>query len=176
MNWDRIRHARRWVKIVAAVLVLFVVLTARLFIWPDTNAPVHSDAIVVLGGSGPRAPEGVLLAEQGYAPMLIFSIYKGEHCVPSTRTEIITCFVANPASTRGEAHNIARLAAQYHLHRIIVVATTPQATRARLRVGRCFSGQILVVGVSPVGVRGWISEVVYEWPALIKALVLQPTC
>jgi hypothetical protein len=176
MNWDRIRRARRRTKIVAIVLVLFLVLTARLFVWPDTNAPVHSDAIVVLGGAGDRAAEGVYLAEQGYAPMLIFSAYQGQHCPSSSRRVIVKCFVANPASTRGEAHAIAHLAARYHLHRIILVVTTPQATRARLRVGRCYSGQILVVGVSPGGPVGWAESFVYEWPALFKALVLQPTC
>jgi uncharacterized SAM-binding protein YcdF (DUF218 family) len=158
------------------VFVLFAGLTARLFVWPDINAPRHADAIVVLGGGGDRAGEGLALARQGFAPLLVFSLYPGEHCIPSTRRTKIRCFHADPLSTRGEARAIGHLAKQMHLHRIILVVATPQATRARLRVGRCFPGQILVTGVSPGGIGSWALEFAYEWGALFKALVLQPGC
>jgi uncharacterized SAM-binding protein YcdF (DUF218 family) len=151
-------------------------LTARLFVWPDTNAPVHADAIVVLAGGGGRIAQGVSLASAGYAPLIAFSIYKGQQCVPSTPKIKAVCFVANPVSTRGEARAVGHLAAKYHLHRIIVVATTTQATRARLRVGRCYSGQLLVVGVSPGNVADWVFNIAYEWAALLKAVVWQTSC
>jgi hypothetical protein len=166
---------------VGVALVAFCVLTVRLFIYPDLNAPVRSDAIVVLGGNGLGPPdEGVKLAKEGYAPNLVFSLVPTLPCavgafpVPHVR---VSCFRADPQSTRGEAHSIAHLAAQHHWHRIIVVMPVSQATRARLRIGRCYAGQILEVGVPPPdGVLGWAYEIVYEWGALMKALVLQPTC
>jgi hypothetical protein len=172
-----IRRHPRLVTTLLVLVVVFIGFTARLFVWPDLNAPTHADAIVVLGGGGDRAGEGLALAAQGFAPLLVLSLYPAEQCPPSTRRTTIRCFHADPLSTRGEAEAIARLAGPLHLHRIILVVTTPQATRARLRVGRCFSGQILVVGVSPGGgVGGWLAAVTYEWGALFKALVLQPSC
>jgi len=61
-------------------------------------------------------------------------------------------------------------------HRVIVVMPTTQATRARLRIGRCYPGQVLEVGVQPAGFWAWVRGIVYEWGALAKALVLQPSC
>jgi uncharacterized SAM-binding protein YcdF (DUF218 family) len=171
-----IRRHRRLLTAVLLLVVVFIGFTARLFIWPDLNTPTHADAIVVLGGAGNRVGEGVALADRGIAPLLVLSLYPGEQCPPSTRRTTIRCFHANPLSTRGEARATEHLARQLHLHRIILVVTTPQATRARLRVGRCFPGQIEVVGVSPGGVRGWLVALAYEWGALFKALVLQPSC
>ncbi|HEY3843170.1 MAG TPA: hypothetical protein VGL48_07950 [Acidimicrobiales bacterium] len=172
----RLWPARRRTKIIALVVVVIIGLTGRLFVWPDLNAPVHSDAIVVLGGGGARLPAGIKLAEEGYAPLIIFSIYPGQSCIPSTPKITVRCLHAVPLSTRGEARAIGHLARRLHLHRIILVMTTPQATRARLRVGRCFSGQILIDGVNPGGVLGWAWEFAYEWAALFKAVVLQPSC
>ena len=138
--------------------------------------PVRSDAIVVLGGAGDRINEGFALARAGYAPLLLFSFNTSQQCFPSTKKTTIKCFHPNPLSTRGEARSIAYMASHLHLHRIILVTTTPQATRARLRVGRCYPGHILVVGVSPGGIKSWAIALTYEWGALFKALVLQPNC
>ena len=84
------------------------------------------------------------------------------------------CFRADPQSTQGEARSIARLAARDDWKRIIVVLPT-QASRARLRIGRCYPGQVLEVGFPP-GVSEWLYQFAYEWAALAKALVLQPSC
>jgi hypothetical protein len=35
---------------------------------------------------------------------------------------------------------------------------------------------VLEVGVTPPGFWAWVRGIGYEWPALVKALVLQPTC
>ena len=166
---------------VVAVLVLaFCGFTLRLFVYPDLNAPEHSDAIVVLGGTGLEPPlEGLALAAKGYASTIAFSLVPSEHCVTSVPDQPhlrVVCFRANPQTTQGEARSIAHLAAVRHWHRVIVVMPTPQATRARLRIGRCYTGQVLEVGVSPPGFWDWLGEFAYEWGALIKALVLQPGC
>jgi uncharacterized SAM-binding protein YcdF (DUF218 family) len=170
------RRSHRAAAIVAVVVVVFVGFTARLFVWPDLNAPVHADAIVVLGGAGPRINDGFALAQEGVAPLLVFSLNHIQQCPPSTAQTTIRCFHPNPISTRGEGRAIRTLAARYHLHRIILVVSTPQATRARLRVGRCYHGQILVTAVSPGGPAQWIQALAYEWGALFKALVLQRSC
>src|ERR1700684_1947292 len=92
MSWNRIRHSSRRSRIVAVVVVVIIGLTGRLFVWPDTNAPGHADAIVVLGGVGPRVPEGEKLVLEGYAPLIVFSLYPGEPCIPGNKKIQVRCF------------------------------------------------------------------------------------
>ena len=171
----------RLIAAVALVVVLAAVaLTLRLFVYPDLNAPEQSDAIVVLGANG-RGPvdAGVALAQEHEAPTIAFSLVPSYLCRSSVLhlpSERVLCFRPNPLTTQGEARSIGHLAALHHWHRVIVVMPTTQATRARLRIGRCFPGQVLEVGVEPPGIWAWVHGIVYEWPALVKALVLQPTC
>ncbi len=166
--------------VTALALALSCAMTLRLFVFPDLNAPVPSDAIVVLGGQESNQPEEAInLAREGFAPTLAFSVSPSTRCpyrlaaVPRVH---ILCFVAEPRTTQGEARSIARFAADLHWHRIIVVMPITQATRARLRIQRCYAGQILEVGVAPSSPWDWTKEIAYEWGALFKALVLQPTC
>jgi uncharacterized SAM-binding protein YcdF (DUF218 family) len=171
------RRSRIIAAVATALVLTLVALTLRLFVYPDLNPPVHSNAIVVLGGFGLNSVhEGEKLAQEGYASTLVFSLEPSVSCVPSTAKVRIMCFRANPLSTRGEARAIAALARKHHWHRIIVVMPTTQATRARLRIGRCYPGQLLEVGVAPSGVGEWLGAFAYEWAALIKALVWQTGC
>ncbi len=175
----------RRARIVAVVSLLAVVagfcaLTLRLFVYPDLNAPERSDAIFVLGGGSPAPPEeAVKLAKDGYAPNMVISLNPSEQCetfVQALPGIEVFCFRPVPVTTQGEGREIGRLAAKHGWHRIIVVMPTQQATRARLRIGRCYPGQVLEVGVPPQGIGAWTRGIVYEWGALIKALVLQPSC
>lgn len=167
---------------VLVVVLAFVASTVRLFVFPDVNAPERSNAIVVLGGNGAGPfDEGVALARQHFAPTLVLSLVAGYSCrhltsLPEVPTAHLLCFRAEPQTTQGEGRAIAHLAAVHHWHRVIVVMPTTQATRARLRIGRCYPGQVLEVAVTPPGFWAWVRGIVYEWPALMKALVLQPTC
>jgi hypothetical protein len=52
----------------------------------------------------------------------------------------VICFDPNPATTTGEAEFVGRLARKYHWQSIALVTITPQDSRARLRVERCFKG------------------------------------
>jgi hypothetical protein len=177
----------RIITIVAGAFVLaFIALTLRLFVFPDLNAPQKSDAIVMLGGNGAGPfDKAVQLADDGWAPNLVFSLNPYESCEPSIihlppfrvpRNEHIYCFRPNPSTTQGEAREIAHLASLHHWKRVIVVMPTTQASRARLRIGRCYPGQVLEVGVTPPGFWAWIRGITYEWGAMVKALVLQPSC
>ena len=177
-------RSRRSRLVVAAVVVLvlaFVALTLRLFVYPDVNAPERSSAIVVLGGNGAGPfDEGVALAREHFAPTIVLSLLPDLSCrgpvLPEVPSVHLLCFRADPLTTQGEGRAIAHLAAVHHWDRVIVVMPTTQATRARLRVGRCYPGQVLEVGVTPPGFWAWVRGIVYEWPALLKALVVQPTC
>jgi uncharacterized SAM-binding protein YcdF (DUF218 family) len=124
------------VRIVAAIVFVFVVvfcvMTAILFVYPDLNPPERSDAMVVLGGHGvPAFEKGVALAHQGYAPRLVLSLQTWQSCgayqsyvashLPKVRVD---CFKSNPQTTQGEARAIEAFAKDYHWSHIIVVVPT----------------------------------------------------
>jgi len=68
------------------------------------------------------------------------------------------------------------LAAVHHWHRLLLVESVPQTTRARIRFARCFHGVLLFDPVSPGGAEQWLLNVPYEWAALTKALIFQRGC
>lgn len=173
------RHHRLQLWSLAALGVtisVFLVLTAVLFVWPSTNAPRHSNAIVVLGGSGLRVQKGLALARAGYAPNLVISITSLALCPPPPIGVKVVCFIPDPLTTQGEARAVAKLAHEHHWRQIIVVSSVPQTTRARIRLDRCYHGTYLFDPVSPGGLSAWIYGIVYEWGALVKALTLQRGC
>jgi uncharacterized SAM-binding protein YcdF (DUF218 family) len=175
----RTRRSRLAAALVVVLVLVFVALTLRLFVYPDLNAPEHADAIVVLGTSEANAySEGVALAHQGFAPAIALSIpsYDCVHSLAAAPTVRVLCFSPDPQTTQGEARSIAHMASEYHWRRIIVVMSTTQATRARLRIGRCYAGQVLEVAATPSGFWSWVDNIVYEWGALAKALVTQRGC
>ena len=87
----------------------------------------------------------------------------------------VICFDPNPATTKGEAEFVGRLAKKYRWRSLVLVAVTPQDTRARLRLERCFAGPVYAVTVSPA-LTAWPYEIAYEWAATVKALVFQRGC
>jgi uncharacterized SAM-binding protein YcdF (DUF218 family) len=87
----------------------------------------------------------------------------------------VTCFVPTPRTTQGEAEFVGRLAADHHWHSIVLVTGRTQDTRARLRMERCFGGEVHVVTVGH-SITRWPFAITYEWAATIKALMLQTAC
>jgi hypothetical protein len=184
MRFLKSTRARIVAAVVFVLVVAFCVMTAVLFVYPDVNPPERSDAIVVLGGHGaPAFDKGVAVAKQGYAPQLVLSLLNWQRCGPYQRYLAVRlpkvkvrCFKSNPQTTQGEARAIEAFAKRFHWTRIIVVVPTTQASRARLRIGRCYSGQVLEVAFTPRGIGEWLMQFAYEWGATFKAVVLQPSC
>jgi uncharacterized SAM-binding protein YcdF (DUF218 family) len=179
---ERRRRGRRvTIRVVLVVLVVgaaFSAITARLFVWPARGAPTHADAIVMLGGHGPRLDEALVLARAHIAPNLVISQgATSQYCPPATEKDGVTiiCFHPKPRTTQGEAEYVGRLAAQNHWRSLVLVTTRPQDTRARLRMGRCFNGDIHVA-TAPLPKHEWPFAIAYEWGALLKALVWQRSC
>jgi len=77
----------------------------------------------------------------------------------------------SPATTQGEAEFAGRLASKYHWHSVVIVTIVPQDFRARLRLERCFGGQVYVMTGS-LPLRSWPYQIAYEWGATIKALTV----
>ena len=176
------RLRMRWRKALIVLAVLFVTfwaLTARLFIWPAQGMPPRVNAIVMLDGPGGSALNvAVRLAAQHRAPFLVISrgsVASHDPCPRQVPGVTLICFNPVPATTQGEAEFVGQLARKYHWHSVAVVAITPQISRARLRVERCFAGQVYVV-TAPIRPSAWPYEIAYEWAALVKALVIQRGC
>jgi uncharacterized SAM-binding protein YcdF (DUF218 family) len=176
-RWQRLVA---WAVLVVGVLgVLFLVATARLFVWPPTDTPAKVDAILALGGDPGqlRAKEGLSLAEAGYAPVVVVSRggYPPVPCPTAKSGVRVICFRANPLNTRGEVEYGTRLAAQHHWTSMLMVPERDQATRARLLFRRCSDMRLVVVPVSAHG-GTLLYDVAYEWAALAKAFIVHTSC
>jgi uncharacterized SAM-binding protein YcdF (DUF218 family) len=177
-----ILHSRafRRIALLGGVCVgLFVVASARLFVWPPTDRPVHADAVVALGGDPGqlRAQKAIALVRAGYAPEALISLGGTvEAACPRPEPAVrAVCFRADPLDTRGEAEYVGRVAARNHWTTLIIVPGRTQATRARLLFERCTDARLVIVPQSESPSRLPFA-VLYEWGALAKALVLQRHC
>jgi hypothetical protein len=175
------RRGKRWRKAVIVLTVVFVIFcaaTARLFVWPDQGMPSRVDAIVMLDSPGHPLKFAVRLAAQRRAPFLVVSQgtpVSRDPCPRPVPGVKLICFNPTPPTTQGEAEFVGRLAKKYHWHSIAVVAITPQDSRARLRVERCFPRHVYVVA-APIRLGIWPYQIAYEWAALIKTLFIQRGC
>jgi hypothetical protein len=175
------RPGRRRRKVLIGLVVIVAAVcaaTARLFIWPEQGMSARVSAIAMLDGPGDPRTVALRLAAQHRAPFLVISLgtpKSGPGCPKPVPRVTIICFNPTPATTQGEAEFVGRLAGKYHWHSVAVVAITPQDSRARLRVARCFAGPVYVA-TAPIGLSAWPYQIAYEWGALIKALVVQRGC
>jgi uncharacterized SAM-binding protein YcdF (DUF218 family) len=177
----RRRFSRGWRRVFITLIVLvvvFVSVTARLFIWPAQGMPANVDAIVMMAGPGDRLQVALQLAREHRAPVLVVSqgwLGYGGPCPPDVAGIKLICFEPDPGNTRGEAEFAGRLAKEYHWHSIVLVTTLTQDTRARIILRRCYSGSIYLAPASlPLSALPY--QIVYNWGALAKALVLQRAC
>jgi uncharacterized SAM-binding protein YcdF (DUF218 family) len=157
------------VRIVVALVLVYVAVGVYLFVLPHDDKPVHADAIVVLAGTEERLPVGERLLRHGYARVLVVSL---SH--PPARVQLAACargaicFHGHPFSTRGEAREIGRLAAQRDWKTIDVVTSKFHDFRAGLLIRRCFHGKLRMVGAPqstlhlPIDVVKESAKLVYQ--------------
>jgi len=161
-----------------ATLIIFVAATLRLFVWPARGMPSHVSAIVMLAGPGDRLKLALQLARDRRAQYLVVSRghegYGGPCPRPVPKVRLI-CFEPSPASTRGEAEYVGRLARRHHWHSVALVTNTMQNSRARQRVERCFAGPVYVMTVG-LPWTSWPGQIAYEWAATLKMMVWQRSC
>ena len=172
------RRLRRTLIAAAALVLLLAGLTARLFVWPSTGMPDRVDAILMLNSEGDPLPVALRLAREHRARYLVVSqgTVASHYACPAPVPGVkLICFHPSPATTQGEAEFAGRLASKYHWHSVVVVTITPQAFRARLRLERCFGGQVYVMTGS-LPPHSWPYQIAYEWGATIKALTVQRSC
>ena len=174
----RRRRRFRWLIALAVLVVLFLGATARLFVWPDRGMPPRVDALVSLDTPVGTLSTALRLAEERRAANLVVSLgtpQSGYGCPRPVSDVRLICFNPDPGTTRGEAEYVGRLAREYHWRSVAVVTVAPQDTRARLRMERCFSGDVYVM-TAPIPWKLWPYELAYEWGATVKALVFNRSC
>jgi hypothetical protein len=175
--WRRLGR-RRWLVLVGGLgLVVVLVASSVLFVWPATNQPGHVDAILSMNGENESARENtaITLAEKGYAPVLIFSQGHDATACPHVPGVKVVCFIPVPNRTVGEVRFATAYAKEHDLHSLLIVPGRAQTTRARILMKRCFSGEVLMLP-APVPLLAVPFEVVYEWGALAKALLVDRSC
>jgi uncharacterized SAM-binding protein YcdF (DUF218 family) len=173
---------RRWrtLALLVVAALLFSGATVRLFIFPDLpKLPARADAIIELGGPGNRDGIALAVARQNQAPVLIQSTVIAEagtdKCLPPVPDVTVLCFHADPGTTRGEARYIGILAAQQGWRSVVLVTSRDHAWRARLRVTRCFHGDVYVK-LTPLPLWSWPSQIAYRWAATAKAMLFERKC
>jgi hypothetical protein len=132
----------------------------------------------MLAGPGSRLSVALQLAREGHAKVLVISqghLGYGGPCPAAISGVRLICFDPNPSNTRGEAEFAAKLAKRYGWRSVILVTTREQDTRARIIMGRCFSGQVYVATAAQPW-YDWPYQIAYGWGALIKALLLERQC
>jgi uncharacterized SAM-binding protein YcdF (DUF218 family) len=153
--WQAGRLMRRLWWVLLGLVVVWALGSALLFALDHGGKPERADAVVVLEGSNTRLPLGLKLVRQGYAHLLIIS--RGDRkkleakvCAEegvAANVQVI-CFTADPSSTKGEAEELGRLAAERHLETLDIVTSQFHVFRARMILGRCFHGKLNMVGAS----------------------------
>jgi hypothetical protein len=169
---------RRALAVMAAIVVAFCAVTARLLVWPAQGMPARVSAIVMLAGPGDRLPVALKLAREHRAPVLAVSRgnqgYGGPCPSPVPGVKLI-CFEPSPATTQGEAAALGRMARQFRWNSVVLVTTRTQDTRARIITERCFGGSTYVV-TAPLPLGQWPYVIAYGWGALFKAVFVVRSC
>lgn len=175
----RWRLIRRWLVSLCVLLIAAVVAGLPVYVRPQIDPLRHADAILVLGGiAEDRYPFGLGLGEQGWAPIVVLSIdqWRTRFCAAPHPHFNLRCFIPDPPTTRGEARELHRLAANYGWRTVIVVTFRPHISRARFILEQCFDGNLVMVE-SPehLSVLEWAHQYVYQTAGYTRE-VLEPGC
>lgn len=166
-------------------MIMVVIGGLPVYVYPRTDQLERADAVVVLGGYGAdRFDYGITLAERGWAPVAVLSVYNPDNdpsiadvCKGSRDKSIsIVCFTADPLTTLGEAREVRRLAQERRWHKIIVVTARSHVSRARYIVSKCFDGEILMApNPTEISRARWVYEYFYQTAGYLRTII-QPGC
>ena len=110
-----------------------------------------------------------------YAEIAGLACYADVESLPAVPDVRIMCFHPDPNTTQGEAQFIGDLGRALGWTSVILVTTPDQAWRAKLRVERCFDGEVFVA-TTPLPPCLWVKYVPYQWGASARALLVQRSC
>ena len=178
------RRARTTALAVVGLLVAAWLIACFLVVQhPTINRVTRADAVVVLGPPETyRIDEARRLIASGVAHQLVISVPAAgfqaaealcRQPLPGVTT---TCFAPSPSTTRGEAQEVARLAAGHGWHTVVVVTSKFHVSRARMIFDSCVDGRVEVVNahqsLSPID---WVFQYGYQSAGYVRAF-LQGGC
>ena len=154
---------------------LIVVVGLPLYVFPPVDSVEKSDVALVLG---PPMQARLDLAEQlrdeGVVDRIVISVQAsgGQTAkdIPLCEDAGVTCVVAEPSTTRGEALLMSEQGSG--ADSVIVVTSTPHVTRTRYIFDKCYPGEVTVVSAEqPGSLSAWASAYVYQSFAFVKAML-----
>lgn len=171
--------------VVLGLVITWVTFSVNTLVLPRTDAaPEHVDVIFVLG---PPTPTRIALAERmmaaGVSDNLMLSVpVAGPNSVRTLpaciekRSYNVYCEQPKPFTTQGEARYLKRLSAARGWRSAIVITFTPQVSRARTLIQRCYAGDVSIISdEESISIAKWGYEMFYQTGAYVKAL-FNPGC
>ena len=164
----------KWAVILVVVLTAAIGLTLWLFVFPSSDRPADAQAVVVLSGGG-REPldRGLRLVGEGVAPVLV--VYGGATSLCGRGDEFEVVCPRARKDDRAEARALARLARKRGWRSLVVVTSTPDLSRARLVVERCYRNPASFVAARP-SAGAWARAIPGAWRAYLDALIVVRKC
>ncbi|UKA57984.1 YdcF family protein [Arthrobacter sp. FW306-2-2C-D06B] len=168
--------------VIAALAIFWAVAGIFLYVTPPADEPKHADVLFVLGPPDQRMVYAEQLMRQGYAPTLAVSSpvdkdgrFTADVC-RDHRSYRVICFHSDPFTTQGEARALRDLSNQYGWKSANVLTAQFHVTRARVIVGRCYSGDIqMVADRMDLSLISWAYQYLYQSAAFVK-VALHPDC
>lgn len=168
-----------WVIVVLCIVLAGLSTAFVRYLLPTDDEPRDPDAVVVLGGGGPdRAALGIELAERHDARLVLASTAAifGERQGRSCQLDAI-CFEPDPATTRGEAQMVARMADEQGWDHVTVATSAFHTSRSRLLFRQCLGDRVTVVGSLPEGRASTTPRLLLrEGAGVIAAATFQRAC
>lgn len=174
---------RRFVAVWSIGLAVILVTTIALDVYgihrPRTgDLPERVDAIVVFGGEDIRTRHALELIDRGASDTLVVSFgeidrFASELCGQSEPFAVV-CVEPSLRNTRGDARVFGALAQEHGWGSMIAVTGDYHVQRARLRLRRCFDGELAFTVIDWGRPRGEIVR--HELLGTIQARWLQTTC
>ena len=152
--------------------------TIELFIFSSEEIPERAGVLFVYaGGEGERLRKAVELMEVGVAPLLVVSRGKepwqgqteiDKICSRVDTRYIVKCVVAEVDSTVGESREFAMIANKLGVDHVVLVTSNYHLFRAKLWMGRFFSGKISGAGAFA---HATIAMYIHEVSGVLHALL-----
>lgn len=182
----RRRRTRRKRNVAAFLAPILLILGVPVwFLFPPREAPVPSDAVLVIAGASDGRHElGAQLVEEGISPNFVVSNSSGTrdkvgsaHCRGKDRPDEaveIWCMRAYPVTTAGEAMAMGKLAEEEGWATLTAVTNRPHTRRVRTMFQQCTDLDVTVVPVDYVNMTRMPYHVSREIGGYIKFWITNP--
>ena len=182
-----VRSRRRRIWLVAMGVAAVATLSTALLVFrgvrgvyqpPVDELPDQVDAVVVFSGEVRRTRLALQLMENGISDVLVLSLGEldpaGKLLCGQTEPFVVLCPRPEMVNTRGEARMFGEIADENGWTSIVAVTGDYHAQRARLRLSRCFDGDLAFANVDWGTPRGQLIR--RETLGYLQAQLLQRGC